>query len=145
MNRSKTAAPVPMVLARHGTEMHQRVANGFSEGEVSAGGMAADQARMWGLRVDHRRRTTLESNVASLKEWWENVKKPLKESKAKKAEEKVEKAAEEVKKGAKKVEKEVVKETKKAGRKTAKAAKEVEEAVEKPVKSRSKKKAQKKD
>jgi ribosomal L13e-like protein len=124
--------------------MIERIANGFSRGEVSAGGIEAAQAREWGVRVDDRRRTVLEGNVAALKEWWGRLQKPKKETKVKKLEEKVEKVASDVKKEAEEVEKKVVKVEKKAAKKTAKAAKEVEEAVEKPVKSRAKKKPQKK-
>ena len=134
--------PVAMVLSRHGSGMHSRVARGFSLGEVSAVGMSTGDARGWGLLVDERRRTVLDGNVSAIKEWSSKAQK-AEPKKVAKLEKEVEKVEAEVKKEVKEVEEEVVRAEKKVRKKAGRAAKVAEKVVEKPVKARTKK-AQKK-
>ena len=64
--KPRGVTPSAIVEARRGGRMIQRVASGYSPGEVSQAGLDAGQARRWGLLVDDRRRSVLEGNVASL-------------------------------------------------------------------------------
>ncbi len=98
-------APAPFVLARHEYEMMERVARGYSRGELGAAGIELVVARKAGVTVDPRRRSVLEGNVSMLKAWYvpapkkprveaegkaekpaKSAKKPKKAVKAKKSE-----------------------------------------------------------
>jgi large subunit ribosomal protein L13e len=61
--------PAATVTARHGTGTIQRQGKGFSVGELAGAGMTPRQAAKWGARVDRRRRSVLDGNVAALKGW----------------------------------------------------------------------------
>jgi hypothetical protein len=54
--------------------MITRIGRGFSIGEVSEAEMPMLLARSWNLMMDVRRRSVLESNVASLKSWFSTAK-----------------------------------------------------------------------
>jgi hypothetical protein len=121
-------------VSRHGTGLTSRDGRGFSVGELNGAGITTLSARRLGLRVDVRRRSVLDDNVASLRGWSvPTAVKPAKEGEVKKLEEEVVK-----------IEKEVEKEVKKEGAKVKKGARKVEKevaaAVEKPVKVRRRKK-----
>jgi len=154
--RPAAKAPEAVVSTRHGTAMVTRLGRGFSLGELSGAGLAPRLASDWGARIDYRRRSVLESNVALLRGWGGHLASPKKhEGRVKKVEEELEKAGkeveEEVVKGVTKVEKEAVKvekEVKKAGKEvkeeTAKAEKAVKAKVPKP-KAKAKPKPKKKE
>lgn len=127
------APPSAIVDVRHGGRMMRRHARGYSLGEVTQAGLNFGLARRWGLLVDDRRRSTLESNVASLKKWSPRTKKTTEERVEGEAQ-KIERAVE---KEVRKAEKEVVK----VEKKVEKVEKEVVEKVKAPVKRRAKKKA----
>jgi ribosomal protein L13E len=62
-------APEAMVTSRHGTGLVSRLGRGFSMGELTGAGLSRSLATNWGLRLDLRRRSVVESNVASLRSW----------------------------------------------------------------------------
>lgn len=121
--------PSAIVEVRHDGRMIERQARGYSLGEVAQAGLNFGLARRWGLLVDDRRRSTLKSNVASLKKWSPQTKKTTEE----RVEGEVQKIERAVKKEVRKAEKEV--------EKVEKVEKEVVEKVEAPTKKRAKKKA----
>jgi len=149
-------APEAQVSSRHGTEMISRAGRGFSLGELSEAGLEPRLTSGWGARIDYRRRSVLESNVASLRSWGghmvpekkhegrvKKVEEEL-EKAGKEVEEEVEKGVAEVEKGAAKVEKEAVKAEKGAKKEVAKAEKAVKAKVAKP-KAKAKPKPKKKE
>ncbi len=154
--RPAAKAPEAVVSSRHWTGMVTRRGRGFSLGELSGAGMAPRLASDWGARIDYRRRSVLEPNIALLRGWGGQLAFPKKhEGRVKKVEEELERAGkeveEEVVKGVTKVEKEalkVEKEVKKAGKEvkeeTAKAEKAVKAKVPKP-KAKAKPKPKKKE
>lgn len=122
--------PTAMVSSRRGREMVLRAGKGFSMGEVKGAGVPFPQAVKWGLPVDRRRRSVLEDNVGSVKNWVTHAKtSESPESEVKKIEEEIVKVEKELKKEVVKVKKEV-----------KKVGKEVVEKVEKPLRSRGRKK-----
>ena len=103
-------APEPMVTSRHGTKFVTRQGRGFSMGELSGAGLSPNLASNWGLRLDLRRRSVVDSNVLSLRSWSSHpgtVKRA--EGVTKEIEEEIEKVGRGVKKEAVKVEKEAEK------------------------------------
>ncbi|MDE1852969.1 MAG: ribosomal protein L13e [Thaumarchaeota archaeon] len=133
LTRPPGKAPEAVVVARHEAGMVTRAGRGFSFGELSGVGLAPRTAMMWGVRVDHRRRSVLEGNVSSLKTWHSHHGTVAKvETEAKKLGEVLEKAGKEVEKEAAAVEKEAVKVGKKVKREAKKAEEAVKEKVEKP-------------
>lgn len=58
------------VSTRHGTGMIVRAGKGFSMGELSAINLSAKLAGRWSVPRDFRRRSVLEPNVQSLKNWF---------------------------------------------------------------------------
>ncbi|MDG7009509.1 MAG: ribosomal protein L13e [Nitrososphaerota archaeon] len=132
--------PVALVQSRHGGRMVSREGRGFSFGEISGAGLVPAVTSKWGLRVDMRRRSVIDGNVASVKSW---VAHPSAVGRAKReaegVERGVEKAGKEIEKEAEKVAAEAEKAVKKAGKEVKKAGKAVGERAEK--KPRQKKKA----
>jgi ribosomal protein L13E len=61
--------PFALVTSRHGIGTVSRHGKGFSLGELSEAGFEPNLATKWGVWVDHRRRSTLQENVNSLKGW----------------------------------------------------------------------------
>lgn len=125
--------PRAIVEVRHGGEMMQRQARGFSMGEVANAKVSVGQARAWGLLVDDKRKSVLEANIASLSKWVPRTEKTAEqrvEGEVKKMEKAVEKEARRVEKEARKVEKEA-----------KKVEGEVVEKVEAPIKKRAAKRA----
>jgi ribosomal protein L13E len=135
--------PEAMVLARHGTEMVTRSGRGFSPEEISKVGIDPRLASKWGVRIDARRRSVLEGNVAMLKRWGGHLAQSKKtEGRVKKVEEELEKVEEEVEKEAAKVEREVVKVEKEVKKEAARAEKAVKAKVERPRAKPKKKKTE---
>lgn len=134
----KPSGPVPTahVEARHGMSTMSRGSRGFSFRELEGSGIAMLTARRWGLPMDLRRRSVLDSNVEALKNWYSKAKRVQQPTAGRRIEEELEKIGgeveREVKKGATKAKKEATKVAKGA----KKAEKEVEEEVEKVVKPR---------
>lgn len=136
-SRPTGRVPQAMVTARHGSGMITRSGRGFSLGELAGVGLAPGLAAEWGVRIDARRRSVLDGNVASLKTWHATAgTRERVEHEAKKAEQELAKVGKEVEKEAVAVEKEVVKAAKKEVKRAEKA---VKEKAEKP-KARPKKK-----
>jgi len=138
-------APDAVITGRHGTGFVTRLGRGFSMGELAGAGLSRNLASKWGVRLDYRRRSVVESNVSSLRSWNSHPKAVnRKEGVAKEVEEGIEKVGREVKKEAVKVKKEAVK-VKKEAVKVKKEAEKVEREVkeeavkaEKAVKRKSK-------
>ena len=119
--------PEAMISSRHGTGFVVRLGRGFSMGELAGAGLPRKLASNWGVRLDLRRRSVVESNVDSLRSWsiHPGVKRRA-DGVAKEVEEEVEKVGREVKKEAMKIEKEaekVEREVKTEARKAEKAVK----------------------
>jgi ribosomal protein L13E len=130
-------APKAMVFSRHGTGMISRRGRGFSHGELTGAGVESRMAARWGLRVDPNRRSVLEENVSSLKQW---SAKPTMVSTVRKDAKAVEERAEEVVKEAE-VDVEVIEaEAKKVEKGLKKEAKKVEGSAKKAGKKPRKKK-----
>ncbi|MDA4118975.1 MAG: ribosomal protein L13e [Thaumarchaeota archaeon] len=133
--------PAATVVARHGTGMVTRSGKGFSLGELAEANIVPRMASKWGARLDGRRRSVIQVNVTSLKDWGSHavkVERPAME--VKKVEEEVVKVEKKVKKGAAEVKKEIVKVEAKAKKETTKAAGKVRKKAQKPSKARRKKK-----
>ncbi|MDE1858439.1 MAG: ribosomal protein L13e [Thaumarchaeota archaeon] len=121
LGRPRGRAPEAMVMSRHETEMVSRRGKGFSLGELAGAGVAPRLAAKWGASIDPRRRSVIEANVGSLKEWRSHaVPEAVKEPKAVEAK---------VEEGVKKVEKEAVAVGKEAARVVKKEAKKAEVAA----------------
>jgi len=129
--RPSGKAPEAMVTSRHGTGFVTRQGRGFSMGEVSGAGLSRDLASNWGLRLDLRRRSVVDSNVTSLRSWSSHPGAAKRtEGVAKEIEEEIEKVGREVKKEAVKVEK--------VGEKVEREVKEEAVKAEKAVRRKSK-------
>jgi len=129
-------APEAMITSRHGTGFVTRQGRGFSMGELSGAGLSRNIASNWGLRLDLRRRSVVESNVSSLRSWSSHPGAARrKEGVAREVEEEIEKVGREVKKEAIKVEKEAVK----VEREVKEEAVKAEKAVRRKSKPRKKK------
>lgn len=126
--------PQAMVWARHGSGVITRPGSGFSLGELSGGGLAPSLAARWGVRIDARRRSTLDGNVSSLKAWHATRAGPKVEPEMKELEKELEMVGKGVKKEVVAIEKEVVK--------AEKAVKKEGKKVEKTVKKKANRKAQ---
>jgi len=131
-------APDAVITGRHGTGFVTRLGRGFSMGELAGAGLSRNLASKWGVRLDYRRRSVVESNVSSLRSWNSHPKAVnRKEGVAKEVEEEIEKVGREVKKEAVKVKKEAVK-VKKEAEKVEREVKEEAVKAEKAVKRKSK-------
>jgi len=134
--RPSVKAPEAVVSSRHGTVMIMRLGRGFSIGELSGAGLAPRLASNWGARIDYRRRSVLEPNVASLKSWGGHLLTTKKrEGRVKRVEEELVKAEKEVVKEAEKGVAEVEKEMVKAEKEVAKAEKGVKKEAAKAEKA----------
>jgi ribosomal protein L13E len=141
--RPSGRAPTPTVLARHGIGMVIRTGKGFSNGELSEANIVSRLASEWGVRLDGRRRSVLESNVASLKSWGSHVPKAERPTgEVKRAQEELVKVEKKVKKDAAEAKKEVAKIEAKVKREPTRAKKKAKKA-ERPKKTRPKKKSKK--
>jgi ribosomal protein L13E len=119
-------APQAMVTSRHGTGSVTRLGRGFSMGELAGAGLSPNLASNWGLRLDLRRRSMVDSNVASLKGWSSHPGAAGKmEGVAKEVEEEIEKVGKEIKKEAVKVGKEAEKVEREVKEEAVKAEKTV--------------------
>lgn len=133
--------PMATVVARHGTGTVTRAGKGFSLGELTEAKIAPRMASRWGARLDGRRRSVMQANVTSLKNWGSHaVKAERPEEAVKKVKEEVVKVEKKIKKGAAEVKKEIVKIEAKAKKGTAKAEKKVKKKAKRPSKARRKKK-----
>jgi ribosomal protein L13E len=133
--------PVATVVARHGMGTVTRSGKGFSLGELAEANIVPRMASKWGARLDGRRRSVVQTNVTSLKDWGSHAVKPERPAlEVKKVEEEVVKVEKKVKKGAAEVKKEIVKIEAKAKKETTKAAGKVKKKTQKPSKARRKKK-----
>lgn len=128
-------APEAMVTSRHGSGFVTRPGRGFSVGELAGAGFSQNLASSWGVRLDLRRRSVIESNVSSLKSWASHPGGTKRtEGLAKEVEKEIEKVGREVKTEAIKVEKEAVK----AEREVKKEAEKAEKAVRRKPKPKKK-------
>jgi ribosomal protein L13E len=119
-------APEATITSRHGTGSVTRLGRGFSMGELAGAGLSRNLASEWGVRLDLRRRSVLEGNVASLKSWSAHPGTARRVEKlAKEAEEEIEKVGREVKKEAARVEKEAEKVEREVKKEAVKAEKAV--------------------
>jgi hypothetical protein len=115
-----------MVVARHGTGSVTRQGRGFSAGELLGAGLDRMLASGWGLRVDTRRRSVLESNVESLKHWGSRTAREKRgEGRVKRAEEQLVTIERGVKREAVVVEKKIAKAEKGVKKEAVKAEKAV--------------------
>ena len=131
-------APEAMVTSRHGTGFVTRLGRGFSMGELAGAGLSGNLASNWGVRLDLRRRSVVDGNVASLKSWRSHPAAAKRvEGIAKEVEEEIEKVGREVKKEAIKVEKEAGK----VEREVKEEAVKAEKVVRRKSKPKKKKKA----
>ena len=133
--------PMAMVVARHGQGTVTRSGKGFSMGELAEANIVPRMAWKWGAKLDGRRRSIVQANVASLKDWASHaVKAERPAALVRKVEEEVVKVEKKVKKSSAEVRKEVVKIEAKAKKETTKAAAKVKKKTKKPSKARRKKK-----
>ena len=88
-------APAPFVLARHEYEMIERVARGYSRGELESAGMTFIVAKKAGVPLDPK------SNVSMLKGWYVPAPKKAKVAAEEKAEKPAKKKAKKPKKAVK--------------------------------------------
>jgi len=117
-------APEAMVTSRHGTGVVTRLGRGFSMGELAGAELTGNLASNWGVKLDLRRRSVIDSNVQSLKSWSSHPSAARKiESRVKEVEEEIEKVGREVKKEAVKVEKEAEKVERQVKKEVVKAEK----------------------
>jgi ribosomal protein L13E len=134
--RPSGKAPEAIVTGRHGTGFVNRHGRGFSMGELEGAGLSRRLASDWGVRLDVRRRSVVDVNVASLRGWSGHTGGGKRaESRVKKVEEEIEKVGKEVKEEVLKVEKEAVKVEKEAA-KVEREAKEEAVKAEKAVRRR---------
>jgi hypothetical protein len=95
-------------------------------GELVGAGLPLNLASNWGVRLDLRRRSVVDSNVASLKSWNSHPGTAKRmEGAAKEVEEEIEKVGREIKKEAVKVEKEAEKVEREVKEEAVKAEKTV--------------------
>ena len=127
--RPSGRTPMAMVTARHGTGTITRPGRGFSLGELSGSGLPRPLAERWRVRVDPRRRSVLEGNVAALKSWHSTGAGAAVEKEARAVEEELKGAEEEVEREAVAAAEEVVKAEKAVKREAKKAEKAVMEKV----------------
>ena len=128
-------APDALVTSRHGTGVVTRVGKGFSVGEVVGAGLSPRLASTWGVRLDLRRRSIIDTNVASLKSWGAHPSATKRtESRAKVIEEEIEKVGREVRKEAVRVERKA----EKAEREMKVEAVKAEKAVRRKAKPKKK-------
>ncbi len=140
-SRPTGRVPVATVLARHGTGMVTRAGKGFSFGELAEANIIPRMASNWGARLDGRRRSVVQANVTSLKNWGSHaVRAERPAAEVKKIEKEVVKVEMRVKKGAAKLKKEIVKIEAKAKKETPKAAVKAKKKAQKASKARRKKK-----
>jgi ribosomal protein L13E len=119
-------APEAIISSRHGTGFVTRMGRGFSMGELAGAGLSRNLASNWGVRVDLRRRSVVESNVTTLRSWSSHPAAATRtKGLAKEAEEEIEKVRREVKKEAVKVEKEAEKVEREVKKEAVKAEKAV--------------------
>lgn len=141
LSRPTGRVPVATVVARHGIGKVTRLGKGFSLGELAEANIVPRMAWKWGARLDGRRRSVIQTNVTSLKDWGSHAVKGERPAlEIKKVEEEVVKVEKKVKKGAAEVKKEIVKIEAKAKKETTKAARKVKKKTQKPSKARRKKK-----
>jgi ribosomal protein L13E len=145
LQRPTAKPPTPRVMSRHGDEMIERTAKGFSVGELGSVSVPLLNARRMGVMVDPRRRSVLQPNVEALKGWEGHI-KPQKRTtvETERLEEEVEKVEKAVKKEVAEVKKGVVKATRKVKKEASKAEKEVAGKVKKAKTTRPKKPSKKK-
>lgn len=75
----ETAAYPKARVEKHGDRTHAlREGRGFSRSEISDAGISLVEARVHGIRVDSRRRSKRDENVAALKKWVARVRKAVK-------------------------------------------------------------------
>ena len=128
-------------MARHGTGIVTRPGKGFSLGELAEANIVPRMAWKWGARLDGRRRSVIQTNVTSLKDWGSHaVKAERPSSEVKKLEEEVVKVERKVKKSAAEVKKEIVRIEAKAKKGKTKAVGKVKKKAQRPSKARRKKK-----
>ena len=133
--------PTATVVSRHGTGMVTRAGKGFSLGELAEANIVPRMASRWGARLDGRRRSVIQANVTSLKNWGSRAAKAERPAEAiRKVEEEIVKVEKKIKKDAAEVKKEVVKIEAKAKKETTKAEKKIKKKAERPSKARRKKK-----
>ena len=119
-------APDAMVTTRHGTGVVTRLGRGFSLGELAGAGLSPNLAAKWGVMLDPRRRSVIDTNVASLKSWGAQPSATRRvERRVKEVEEEIEKAGKELKKEAVKLEKEAGKVEREVKEEAVKAEKSV--------------------
>jgi ribosomal protein L13E len=70
--------PEATILSRHIDSSHERLARGFSFGELASAGVPLDAAKREGLSLDIRRRSVVEGNVEALKGWFKSAKSATK-------------------------------------------------------------------
>ncbi|MFB0568813.1 MAG: ribosomal protein L13e [Nitrososphaeria archaeon] len=75
----ETAAYFKARVEKHGDRTHAlREGRGFSRSEISDAGISLVEARFHGIRVDSRRRSKRDENIADLKKWVARVRKVVK-------------------------------------------------------------------
>jgi ribosomal protein L13E len=67
--------PKAAILSRHIDSLHERLARGFSLGELASAGVPLNAAKREGLSLDIRRRSVVEGNVDTLKGWFKGTEK----------------------------------------------------------------------
>ena len=128
------------VVARHGIGTVTRTGKGFSLGELAEANIVPRMAWKWGVKLDGRRRSVVQANVTSLKDWGSHVVKAERPAmEVKKVEEEVVKVEKKVRKGVAEVKRETVKTVAKTKKETTKAAAKVKK-TQKPSKAHRKKK-----
>ena len=132
--------PEATVSSRRGTEMVLRLGKGFSLGEITGAGLSRRLLMERGVPVDIRRRSVLDGNLESLKQWGLRAVQPprKKEGRVEKAEEKVAKMKTEVEKEVVKLKKEVVRVERTTKRGAARAEKAAKARVKRPKKPKKK-------
>ena len=77
--------PLPTVESRHKFSMESRQGRGFSFGEIQSAGIPRVDVAKHRIPLDIRRRTTLDQNVQSLRNWFGQAARPSAEHAAKPA------------------------------------------------------------
>ena len=135
--------PEATVSSRHGTEMVSRQGRGFSMGEITGAGLSRRLLMERGVPVDVRRRSVLDGNLESLKQWGEKAAQPprKKEGRVAKAEEKVAKVEKVVEREVVELKKEAVRVERATKRGAVKAEKAAKARVKKPKRPKKKTKS----